>query len=153
MKLFDKIKEKFENRKKEPLLTPAKSEKANENVAIYRTTKGNIHIVAKAIDVDSKYIIDFTSEEAFHKLTLSYPRRMYEGYFANFTTVNDERTKNFQVVITFKDIKGIGAHGTPWIKVILTGEDEELALNMYNQLNNQANVMEEAKQNKGLFSK
>lgn len=154
MSLFDKIREKLNNKKQEtPLVTPAESEKANENVAIYRTTKGDIHVVAKAFDVESKYIIEFTSEEAFEKMTLSYPRRMYEGYFANFDTVRDEATKKFQVVITFKDIKEIGAQGTPWVKVILTGEDEELALNIYNQLNHQANVMEQATRNKGLFNK
>lgn len=146
MRLFEKIMQKFRKNERH-LITPTKTIKeCSNNVAVYRRElRDSIEVVAKAIDKDSKYIIEFENDEAFNQIVLSYPRKMFEGYCADINYVKDSKTKKVYVVITFNDVKKIDAPGTPWVKVILAGEDEEIAMNLYNQLNEQALDMENAK--------
>lgn len=146
MRLFEKIMQKFSKNERH-LITPTKTIKeCSNNVAVYRRElRDSIEVVAKAIDKDSKYIIEFENDEAFNQIVLSYPRKMFEGYCADINYVKDSKTKKVYVVITFNDVKKIDAPGTPWVKVILAGEDEEIAMNLYNQLNEQALDMENAK--------
>ena len=146
MRLFEKIMQKFSKNERH-LITPTKTIKeCSNNVAVYRRElRDSIEVVAKAIDKDSKYIIELENDEAFNQIVLSYPRKMFEGYCADINYVKDSKTKKVYVVITFNDVKKIDAPGTPWVKVILAGEDEEIAMNLYNQLNEQALDMENAK--------
>ena len=146
MRLFEKIMQKFSKNERH-LITPTKTIKeCSNNVAVYRRElRDSIEVVAKAIDKDSKYIIEFENDEAFNQIVLSYPRKMFEGYCADINYVKDSKTKKVYVVITFNDVKKIDAPGTPWVKVILAGEDKEIAMNLYNQLNEQALDMENAK--------
>ena len=146
MRLFEKIMQKFSKNERH-LITPTKTIKeCSNNVAVYRRElRDSIEVVAKAIDKDSKYIIELENDEAFNQIVLSYPRKMFEGYCADINYVKDSKTKKVYVVITFNDVKKIDAPGTPWVKVILAGEDKEIAMNLYNQLNEQALDMENAK--------
>lgn len=115
-------------------------------------SNGQIVIVAKAIDENSSYTIEFNSFDELSNILKRHKRKIFEGSWADLGEQTISSNGKACIYVTFNKPREGAKNQNPKIKIVLNPEFKDLAINIYQQLNTQALEMQK-KLNQDIFGR